>query len=68
MERIGIWKDEKHVVSVSTVQGTTVVMISDVSSALANLLGDLDKIATSVPQPPNYLEHLYELRKEMFGY
>jgi hypothetical protein len=68
MERIGVYRDEKRVVSVSTVQGTTVVMISDITSALATLLADLDKIAVFVPQPPNYLEHLYELRKEMFGY
>lgn len=68
MRKIGGWHGDKRVASVSCEQSTTVVMVSDVTSALANLLADLSKIAETVPQPPNYLANLYVLRKEMFGY
>lgn len=55
-----------HFVAVRSSHGMTLVLDDDATSALANLLANLDHVTTVTP--PNYMEHLIELRKEAFGY
>lgn len=53
-------------VAVRSSHGMTLVLDNDTTSALANLLAQLDQVVTTTP--PNYMEHLVKLRKEAFGY
>lgn len=58
--------EEIQCVAVRSLHGMTLVLDNDTTSALANLLADLDRLVGTTP--PNYMEHLVKLRKEAFGY